>query len=162
LSRVKFYRIKFKRLLCNGTTFTDNATNAQLKALLGSTTTPNLNGMFLRGTGNTGTTGQDGPLLKQIQQDATKSHLHSVSINTTSGGEHTHTTTFANDDYNNSGGGTWGSGLLKDAPYTTSTNHTLNTSASGAHTHSVSGNTALTGGTETRPVNYGVTYIIKI
>jgi hypothetical protein len=36
--------------------------------LLGSTTTPNLQGLFLRGTG-TAATGKAGPSLKTVQQD---------------------------------------------------------------------------------------------
>jgi hypothetical protein len=147
-------------LLCNGTVFTDDVTTASLKALLGSTTTPDLRAMFLRGSdsGN----GHSGPTLKTVQQDDMKSHLHNVNLNTNTTGQHDHNTTFANDDYNNSGGPTPGTGLLKDAPFSSSTSHTLPTSTDGQHNHNVSGNTATTGGTETRPINYGVNYIIKI
>lgn len=145
-------------LLCNGAVFTDNATNAQLKALLGGTTTPNLNGMFLRGTGTAGT-GQSGPTLKQIQQDDTKSHLHAININTSNHPGHQHNMGFANDDYNGSGG-TNLNGLENDT--TGANNRWLASDFGGEHVHSVIGNSATTGGTETRPVNYGVTYIIKI
>lgn len=147
-------------LLCNGSVFTDDVTTASLKALLGSTTTPDLRAMFLRGadSGNE----HSGPTLKTVQQDDMKSHLHNVNLNTNTTGQHDHNTTFANDDYNNSGGPSPGTGLLKDAPFSSTTSHTLPTSTDGQHNHNISGNTAATGGTETRPINYGVNYIIKI
>lgn len=147
-------------LLCNGSVFTDDVTTASLKALLGSTTTPDLRAMFLRGadSGNE----HSGPTLKTVQQDDMKSHLHNVNLNTNTTGQHDHNTTFANDDYNNSGGPSPGTGLLKDAPFSSTTSHTLLTSTDGQHNHNISGNTAATGGTETRPINYGVNYIIKI
>jgi microcystin-dependent protein len=147
-------------LLCDGKPFTDDVTTAKLKALLGSTTTPNLNGMFLRGTG-TASTGQTGPTLKSVQQDDFKKHIHGVNINTTGGGAHSHVTTFSNDDYNGNGGSST-NGLTKDTNGTSNYDHNLTTSSDGQHTHTVSGDTGNTGGTETRPVNYGVNYIIKI
>lgn len=149
-------------LMCDGSTFPDNANNANLKALLGGTTTPNLQGMFLRGTG-TAEAGHAGPALKTVQQDDIKSHLHAVDINTNNAGAHSHTVGFANDDYNGTAGGntpinkngleddTWGAD-----------NRWLRTSSDGAHIHNVKGNTDATGTTETRPINYGVNYIIKI
>jgi microcystin-dependent protein len=145
-------------LLCNGSSFPDNPYYAQLKTLLGSTNTPNLNGMFLRGTGTAGT-GQTGPTLKQIQQDDTKSHLHAININTTTNGNHNHNTGFSNDDYNGSGGSNK-NGLEDDT--NSGNNRSLPTDTQGDHIHNVNGNSAATGGTETRPVNYGVNYIIKI
>jgi microcystin-dependent protein len=145
-------------LLCNGSTFPDNAANAALKTLLGSTTTPNLQGIFLRGTG-TAATGKVGPALKTVQQDGIASHLHGVNINTTTNGAHTHNTDFANDDYNGSGGANK-NGLEDDT--SSSNNRSLPTSSDGNHTHNVNGNTASFGTTETRPINYGVNYIIKL
>lgn len=148
-------------LLCDGKPFTDDVTTAKLKALLGSTTTPNLNGMFLRGAGSTSDNLHTGPALKTVQQDDFKEHLHGVSLTTSLMGQHNHTTTFLNDDYNNGGGNT-GSGLTKDANNVSTSQHTLATSAEGQHTHTVNGDTGNRGGTETRPINYGVNYIIKI
>lgn len=147
-------------LLCDGSTFADNATNANLKALLGSTTTPNLKGMFLRGTG-TAATGKAGPALKAVQQDDIKSHTHAVDINTNSAGAHNHT-------------GANGFNRVLKMDGTSTANSTDNSSnepnlylsspiaTDGAHTHSVKGNTDVAGTTETRPINYGVNYIIKI
>jgi microcystin-dependent protein len=147
-------------VFCDGRTFTDNAANAALKALLGGTTTPNLQGMFLRGTG-TAENGKAGPALKTVQQDGIASHLHNVDLNTNSTGAHTHKTTFSNDDYNGNGGSNK-NGLEDDTNGKEDSDRTLTTSSAGAHTHNVNGNTATTGSTETRPINYGVNYIIKL
>jgi microcystin-dependent protein len=151
-------------LLCNGDSFAslDPVTTANLKTLLGGTTTPNLNGMFLRGTG-TASSGHSGPSLKTVQQDDFKEHLHLVNINTNSAGEHTHSikrrrngtdgTYDKNDQY-------------KDENSAATTNSTdlgpFSISSDGNHAHNINGNSAATGGTETRPINYGVNYIIKI
>ncbi len=147
-------------LLCDGSSFPDNATHANLKALLGSTTTPKLQGMFLRGTG-TAASGKAGPALKAVQQDDVKSHLHAVDINTNSAGSHNHT-----------GANGFNRVLKQDG--TSTANSTDNSSnepnlylsspiaTDGAHTHQVKGETGATGTTETRPINYGVNYIIKV
>lgn len=142
-------------LLCDGSSFTDNAYTANLKALLGSTNTPNLQGLFLRGTGSAGT-GKVGPDLKAIQQDDIKAHAHSVNLNTNTTGNHAHTSrALANFKQNLSGGGGSDNIWQNDGSATTST--------SGNHYHNVSGNTANNGSaTETRPINFGVNYIIKI
>ena len=149
-------------LLCDGKTFPDNASTANLKALLGSTTTPNLHGMFLRGTG-TAASGKAGPALKAVQQDDLGSHLHDINLNTNNAGSHSHTTGFANDDYNGTPGNNQqvNHNGLEDDTFGAN-NRTLPTNAAGDHSHNVSGNTATTGGTETRPINYGVNYIIKL
>jgi len=116
--------------------------------------------MFLRGVG-TGN-GKVGPALKTVQQDDVEAHLHAININTTSNGNHSHTTSFSNDDYDGSSGGRGGDTGLEDDCVNTF-NRTLSTSTTGAHIHNVNGNTALNGSeTETRPINYGVNYIIKI
>lgn len=145
-------------LLCDGSAFTDNATNAALKTILGSTNTPDLRAMFLRGTGNGN--GKSGPALKAVQQDDIISHLHSVNLTTNTTGDHSHTTAFSNDDWNGSGG-TYTNGTVRDAT-TNPNNHTLPTNTTGNHNHTINGNTGNTGGSETRPINYGVNYIIKI
>lgn len=145
-------------LLCDGSSFPDNTYTANLKALLGSTNTPNLKGMFLRGTG-TAEIGKSGPALKAVQQDDIASHLHYVNIQTTTTGAHSHTVGFSNDDFNGSGGSNK-NGLEDDT--VSANNRTLPTSSDGAHAHTTKGNSNATGGSETRPINYGVNYIIKI
>jgi hypothetical protein len=111
--------------------------------------------MFLRGAGSGN--GKVGPAVKNVQQDSFKTHSHGVNINTNADGAHSHTTTFYNDDYNNAGSST-GTGLIKDG----GNGYTRPTSTEPNHSHNVNGNSASTGDTETRPINYGVNYIIKI
>ena len=144
-------------LLCDGSNIPVNDYTANLRTLLGTSTTPDLRAMFLRGAGSGNS--HTGPDLKTVQQDDLKSHLHGISLTTSSAGAHSHTTGFSNDDYNGSGGSNK-NGLEDDT--NSGNNRTLPTSTDGNHTHTVSGNTSATGGTETRPINYGVNYIIKL
>jgi microcystin-dependent protein len=144
-------------LLCDGSNIAVNDYTTNLRTLLGTTTTPDLRAMFLRGAGNGNS--HTGPTLKTIQQDDIKSHLHGVNINTNTTGAHSHSTGFGNDDYNGSRGNNK-NGLEDDIDG--ENNRTLPTSTDGNHAHNINGNTGNTGGTETRPINYGVNYIIKI
>lgn len=147
-------------LLCDGAAIPSGSYYDNLKTLAGDNT-PDLRGMFLRGTGSTSAANgsKAGPALKAVQQDSVKAHLHAVRLTTNSNGEHTHSVSFSNDDYN--GGNTGNTGLENDAPNDMK-NNILTTSSNGAHTHTVSGNTETTGSSETRPINYGINYIIKI
>jgi Phage Tail Collar Domain. len=149
-------------VLCDGRSILTVPGSAALRTLLGISNVPNLNGMFLRGTGSA-TTGQTGPALNAIQQDDIQAHLHAAgTLVTNSAGNHTHA---------------WTKGLdnrTSGAPIMNSSDHEFITGGgifgiptdvmanAGAHTHTVTGSTANTGGTETRPVNYGVNYIIKL
>lgn len=132
---------------------------AALKAIF-STNVPDLRGMFLRGAGTNTNTVYAGPALKATQADELKSHLHASGtlVNSTNGiHQHSRTT---NDQASGDGDGAiaWNNMDGNDAP----NNQTVWVDPAGAHTHTISGNTAVTGGTETRPVNYGINYIIKI
>ena len=143
-------------LLCDGTVIPSGIIYDKLKTLLGSSYTPDLRAMFLRGAG-TGN-GKVGPTLKQVVQDDIKEHLHDVDINTSYDGNHTHNLSFSNDDFSGGGGGD--TGLEDDRANVY--NRSLTSSTAGNHNHYVKGKSANTGGTETRPINYGVNYIIKI
>lgn len=147
-------------LLCDGSTFTDNATNAKLKELLGSTTTPNLNARYLRGAG----TSERGSIaLKAFQDDDIRQHAHYVDLTTSSNGSHNH-----NKDTD------WTRVMRANGQYTMSStdNGTANgepnlndakpMADAGTHTHEVEGFSNNTGITETRVLSYGVTWIIKI
>ncbi|MEC5165715.1 microcystin-dependent protein [Flavobacterium sp. PL11] len=149
-------------LLCDGSAIPINSVTTNLRTLLGATTTPDLRAMFLRGSG-TGN-GKSGPALKTTQLDDLKEHSHIINLFTNSNGSHNH----------DSGNG-YNKVLTVDNKYTVSgTNNnngsgeepnlvnSKNIASDGAHTHLVNGNTYNTGGTETRPINYGVNYIIKI
>jgi hypothetical protein len=153
-------------VLCNGDALPTAA--AKLIALVGSNA-PDLQGMFLRGTGISPKNDKEGPDLGMMQGDVNRSHAHtSGDLKTANAGKHSHTTSFTNDDFN-SVGGRDGSllGLVKDAPHQSepqggSFTYLKPTSEIGHHSHDVSGSTANSGGDETRPVNYGVNYIIKL
>lgn len=154
-------------LLCNGSSFAslDVAITANLKALLGGTNTPDLKGIFLRGTGRQCNAYgcYEGPELKAIQQDDLKSHLHAISIPTTSNGSHSHSIKRRSNP-NNSAYDDGDSKQNENSASTTDRNDLGNfqTSSTGNHTHTANGNSNSTGGSETRPINYGVNYIIKL
>jgi microcystin-dependent protein len=145
-------------LLCDGSTFTDNPTNAKLKELLGSTTTPNLNARHLRGTG---TSARGSIALKAFQEDDNRAHSHYVDLTTTENGSHNH-----NKDTD------WSRVMRSDGRYTMSSTDNSNgepnlndakpMADAGAHTHEVEGYSSSSGTTETRVLAYGVTWIIKI
>lgn len=145
-------------LLCDGSTFTDDTYHANLKALLGTNKTPNLQGLFLRGTG-THDSNHIGPDLMNVQGDGVKSHNHVININTENNGDHTHTVTFRWNRTSKDGSG----GHAMNAPVTSGGNSLDYTSDSdGDHHHLVYGRSNDTGTTESRSINYGVNYIIKI
>lgn len=138
--------------ICDGKDLNTVSGSKNLIALLGTNIAPDLRGMFLRGTGTNNVNNQAGPGLRQTQMDGIKTH--SGSGTTSSDGEHTHV---------------WNNGLERDdegggssnQEYTRTGGQVLDAmQAAGAHTHTVT--TTFTGLAETRPVNYGVNYIIKL
>ena len=148
-------------LLCDGSNIPVNDYTANLRTLLGTSTTPDLRAMFLRGAGSGNS--HTGPDLKTVQQDDLKSHLHAVDINTSSNGSHSHSIARKSNPDN----GAYDTNDSHKSENSASTTDRANlgnfqTAAGGSHTHNVSGNTATTGSTETRPINYGVNYIIKL
>lgn len=148
-------------LLCNGSNIPINDYTTNLRTLLGTTTTPDLRAMFLRGAGSGNS--QTGPTLKTVQQDDLKSHLHGVNINSNSTGAHTHSI----GRRRNGNEGTYDKNdANKDENSAATTDNIIianfATSSAGIHAHNVTGNSSNTGGAETRPINYGVNYIIKL
>lgn len=161
-------------LLCDGSAIPQGNEYTALKTILGSngtpaTNVPDLRGMFMRGTGTNATAGytsNTGPSVKAFQGESVGTHNHTQQGTFTSNtvGDHAH------EIYGYSGGTTSStvsrvalrttvenpSGGNDDAPY--------GTTGAGSHSHTVtvSGTTTNNSGTETRPVNYGVNYIIKI
>ncbi len=142
-------------LLCDGDEFEDDDYHANLKALLGSTQTPNLKGLFLRGTGSLNSD-YVGPGLKEIQLDSNKSHNHLIDTYTEDDGDHTHnlTYTYGRTNKGDKSGHAMDEGDSRSKPFTTDRN--------GIHRHRINSETKLDGESETRPINYGVNYIIKI
>ena len=162
-------------LLCDGGTIDEVPHTLALRDLLGGvSTTPNLQGMFLRGAGtsplSTPTVVKAGPALMSTQEDSNKLHSHDVgSIETDEDGEHNHT--IAHDGsassivYNRLVG--LGVGItvaretgLQEARMDIAGSEPM--PAAGKHTHDMEGDTGDSGDTESRPVNYGVNYIIKL
>lgn len=162
-------------LLCDGSSFPDNAYYAQLKSLLGGTNTPNLAARYLRGTGVQ--EGRGGITLKGTQYDELRQHSHGINITTTTNGNHEH----------NAGNG-FNQLLRADNRYWVNWSNTSSATATnppqdpqnrvnvydhanlpsaGDHTHQVVGNTISAGSADAvygdnRPYSYGVNYIIKI
>jgi hypothetical protein len=154
--------------LCNGAALPTDGSATGLIALVGANA-PNLGGMFLRGAGvntNTGMTTNAGPKLKETQGEDLKPHEHEKgTLGTTMDGMHNHNAKVGTTDYNryvaDDGNGTVTGMDHNDGTEFNLTNSELAIDA-GNHSHTITGTTGSYGGTETRPVNYGVNYIIKL
>ncbi|CAL2094832.1 Collar domain-containing protein [Tenacibaculum sp. 190524A02b] len=157
-------------VLCNGQSLTSIEGSEKLRALVGNNA-PNLLGMFLRGTGTNPTYNQSGPNLKATQDDTYASHIHDEgSLKTSKNGEHDHDTS-SDGGFNRvlkfdseNTAKDWGdSGAGEDeGRYEPNLNWSKAIDDDGDHTHTISGNTGSSGSSETRPINYGVNYIIKL
>jgi microcystin-dependent protein len=163
-------------LICNGDAIPSGIEYDALKKVLGSgntpaTNVPDLRAMFLRGTGTnaaSGYTSYSGPDLMAKQVEATKAHEHAQqgTITTTENGSHSHTVySWKNGWVNRSSDASLGAFKADpENPSAGSDDYPISTTSSGSHTHNLTltGNTATSAGAETRPVNYGINYIIKI
>lgn len=153
-------------VLCNGQSLTNIAGSEALRNIIGDYA-PDLRGMFLRGTGQSPVNNQSGPSLNTTQGDTYKSHAHNKgSLSTATGGSHTHD--IKKLPYDQSGSGV-SQMTLKNSDGSDENWANVQTtppagsiSTNGNHTHTITGSTATSGGSETRPVNYGVNYIIKL
>lgn len=146
--------------LCNGAALPVTAT--ALIKLVGNNA-PNLQGMFLRGTGTNPVNSQAGPALKATQDESLKSHSHGKgTLTTENAGSHNHNNGIFDKlmsiTGNNSVNAVDGDSSLIQPDL----GFAKPMQDAGSHTHNISGSTADFGGTETRPVNYGVNYIIKL
>jgi microcystin-dependent protein len=145
-------------VLCDGSSIAANTAAVALRAMIGNNV-PDLRGMFIRGAGtNAASTSHVGPSLKAIQEDAFEGHGHDYSSNTGGNGGHNHGFSVYRNYGSMSSGGQ--GAVWRDANGSETYNGT--TGSVGNHTHTVSGTTNSTGDNETRPVNYGVNYIIKL
>jgi len=116
--------------------------------------------MFLRGTGASPVNSQVGPSLRGTQGDQNKQHWHAMDFNSSVNGQHNHT----NGDFlyilKSDGQGTSQSfDFSNSEPNISNFAPMLN---SGEHSLAIIGNTKNSGESESRPVNYGVNYIIKL
>jgi microcystin-dependent protein len=165
-------------LLCDGRAIPSGDAYSTLKKMLGNgstdaTNVPNLSGIFLRGAGSQTINGISigGNTLKGAQDQQIGGHTHpQQGTFTTSENWHDHR--YWAWKYGNVVRGTLAGqvdparGAIKadpENPAAGSDDYPLSTDAQ-AHTHTLtlSGNTANNSGTDNRPVNYGVNYIIKI
>lgn len=154
-------------LLCDGGAIPVNSNTAALRTLLGSASTPNLQGMFLRGTGVNPVNSEPGPALNETQGDTFKSHSHEEgTLDLVNDGAHIHKITFKVDTIAGQGSdvdvynrNSTTSNVMESDEYTEQ-----NDGYDGRHDHGgIKGSTGNTGSeAETRPVNYGVNYIIKL
>ena len=153
-------------LLCDGAYIPVNNYTAALRTLLGPTT-PNLKGMFLRGTGKSLVNNRYGPALNETQDEGFKSHSHeSGTLELQNEGAHQHRTRLNVDNIGGDGGGLQAFNRLSTASEIGSAYVPTDKSSlayAGNHDHGgLKGSTAHRGDPETRPVNYGVNYIIKL
>tara|TARA_R110001606_G_scaffold77330_3_gene178675 strand:- start:3619 stop:4548 length:930 start_codon:yes stop_codon:yes gene_type:complete len=153
-------------VLCEGQALPNNAEHSALRSLVGGSA-PNLLGMFLRGTGtNPRSASYAGPSLKGFQDDSFESHGHGVTVTVNAVGNHRHNIEKLPLDSQANGSGDMptlaGNSSGDDESFASVPGGANAISAAGAHDHSASGSIANTGGGETRPVSYGVTYIIKL
>lgn len=148
--------------MCNGDYLPSTAT--ALIALIGNKT-PDLRGMFLRGAGDDNRASTVTVLLKGTQLDATEKHAHGKgSLIVSNNGNHNHN----NGDYKyllkrNGIDTAEGFDNTDDLNIEPNIKNAYKMLDAGSHNHTVSGRTADEGTIgETRPINYGVNYIIKL
>ena len=151
-------------LMCNGQTIPNNYFHTDLISLVGNST-PNLNAMFLRGTGTRSVSSKSysGEDLGNYGYDRNPNHRHNINVTTSEAGEHRHP--IRRDSYGSSDGFALYSTSNSDEGFYNENNDNL-MARNGNHSHNFSGNTSYSGTFintwEQRPVNYGVNYIIKI
>lgn len=146
--------------LCDGRSLTTIENAQNLIDLIGNNV-PDLRGMFLRGTGKSPVNGQDGPLLGATQGDGFKEHSHdkgTLDIPANSG-SHTHNLSLGQDEPEDDGDNKKGLYRYGNDHSEGTHNRTI---SGGGHDHEITGDTGFEGIAETRPVNYGVNYIIKL
>ena len=152
-------------LLCDGGAIPNNAYHQILRDLVGANT-PDLRGVFLRGTG-TYDGNHTGPSLGQFQTDEFQEHAHDASaLSIASSGTHIHpirTDGQPGGNAGNDGPSVVGSIFEDEGMYNFTDENWRPIDFAGEHTHDITGNTGIRGGdVETRPVNYGINWIIKI
>lgn len=142
--------------LCDGRDLNGVDDAGNLIALIGNNA-PDLRGMFLRGQGTNGDAAfasNGGPDLGETQEDAFKDH--NIDATAANGGSHT---TAYGVNFGGASGGTKYVPTVNADFYSIS--QYLETEPTGAHSHAITAK-PVGGAAETRPVNYGVNYIIKL
>lgn len=139
--------------LCNGALLPTTAT--ALIKLIGNNA-PDLRGMFLRGAGQNANNANAAEIvpntLNNVQTSTNKSHTHTGTTSTNGEHNHTESVTYVYDPANVDGGFEGGGNKIG--------RRNAQTSSNGNHNHTFTTNAD--GTTESRPINYGVNYIIKL
>jgi hypothetical protein len=144
-------------VLCNNQSLTGIVGSDNLIALVGNNA-PDLRGMFLRGAGGTGN--HEGPIVNEIQEDGIESHNHPDNFSIPTSGAHVHKISFNEVLFDPSGSDRQNAYTNQGTDEEISTNRGF---PDAAHTHTINGGVLDNNGiSETRPVNYGVNYIIKL
>lgn len=147
-------------VFCHGQDISNVPGSSRLRAILGSGFAPDLQGMFLRGAGTNNEFEKAGPELMKSQGDLVGSHSHEAgNLSTANGGEHSHRLP--------TDGTTGGNMQHRSVTYSvinagSAAYFDFFTQPGGVHSHEIEGETGETGGEETRPINYGVHYIVKL
>jgi microcystin-dependent protein len=149
-----------------------NAVPAGWALCNGTNGTPDLRDRFVVGAGSTYAVGAiGGANTVTLTSGQMPSHTHSVTGATGSAGEHTHTITdpghahgYVTDTSGASGSTGTGATVLSNATTDTATTG-ITVNLAGAHTHTFSGTTTVTGGGqahENRPPYLALAYIMKV
>lgn len=135
-------------------TQTNPTTNAAWAAPTGGTfRVPDYRGIFLRSSGQA--LNQTAVSVGGHQEQATAKN--GISATAASSGSHSHSLARFTNWGNGTSGNTWGAGWSQDNGGNLGIN-SYATDSQGSHAHTIS----LTGDSETRPINKGVMYIIKV
>lgn len=167
--------------LCDGARLSTDGSAAALITLVGDYA-PDLRGMFIRGAGQNGNATNAAEIqpntLKAVQSSDNKSHSHTG--NTSNDGNHYHNMFTRQDSGSGQttigylattdqlykvsprrdGNGDWNGELMYSPDQINNVIDRGRTSTNGDHNHSFT--TATSGTTESRPINFGVNYIIKL
>lgn len=155
-------------VLCDGRSLIGINGSQKLIDLLGSNNAPNLQAMYLRGAGSQayGGTNYAGIALGVKQKDGFQSHDHTAgSLLAANAGEHTHDLRQPFRFFDVDHGSNYSGATTAFQSQSTAGTGTVNDGAlaAGIHSHQITGLTGATGTLgETRPVSYGVNYIIKL
>jgi microcystin-dependent protein len=142
-----------------------NIAGTQLATIMGTTTVPDMSGLFIRATEyNDGNDPDRSPMAAAtLQTDEFKTHTHNFSGSTSNAGEHSHSIARRRNENNgafddNDAHATENSAATTDR----SVIGTFNTSTAGGHTHTVSGTIGNIGGSETRAKNMNFYIYIRV
>ncbi|WP_406682776.1 phage tail protein [Seonamhaeicola sp. MEBiC1930] len=154
-------------VMCDGSDLPTDGSEVALKALLsGATKAPDLRGLFIRGVGRNSEARFDNDAnertlgVNTTQDDDNLRHQHAAGTLATSiAGEHRHNVAHSINDSNL--GSVHRTAVNRSVAANGVFQSGMWTSTEGAHNHTITGAVDWAG-SESRPINYGVNYIIKL